>query len=411
MTDFLRSWVPSVIASVGTGALLFLSSWWLATHANGLVLGWVLGGTGVVALVTNALASGWVDRTPRRRSLSILLVVLLAAAAGYVVALAGGVSPAALVGVVLLHLAVAVAEIVYLAAIETTTVDVAPGHWPRRRLSLLGQVHGQLERIVSPVFAGGLIGLGHARSVAPAALLLLALALGATLLTSSALGLRRRTGTARPARATGPQMSTRRVWRYVTARPDLRYLLAFGAWSNLAVSPVLAMLPAWYGDLLGPGPATAVWSSRALAAYAVGMILGSVLIGARSVEPDGHRALLQATLAHLSICAGLAVAAALASTWAIVVALFCVGGLFSVLVAAGGQVWLHAAPAEARARILSLKRLVAFSTIPLGTALMGAVGNRFGYQQSTGLFAATSAALTLTSLVGWRIRASARVRA
>ncbi|MFG3709159.1 hypothetical protein ACGF7U_31135 [Micromonospora sp. NPDC047670] len=32
----------------------------------------------------------------------------------------------------------------------------------------------------------------------------------------------------------------------------LRYLLAFGAWSNLAVSPVLAMLPAWYGDLLGP---------------------------------------------------------------------------------------------------------------------------------------------------------------
>ncbi|WP_091101174.1 hypothetical protein [Micromonospora citrea] len=246
--------------------------------------------------------------------------------------------------------------------------------------------------------------------MAPTALLLLALALGATLLAGSTLGLRRRTDTPRPAPAAGPQMSTRRVWRYVTARPDLRYLLAFGAWSNLAVSPVLAMLPAWYGDLLGPGPATAVWSSRALAAYAVGMILGSVLIGARPVEPDGSRALLQATLAHLSICAGLAVASALASTWAIVVALFCVGGLFSILVAAGGQVWLHAAPAEARARILSLKRLVAFSTIPLGTALMGAVGNRFGYQQSTGLFAATSAALTLASLVSWRIRAGARVR-
>ncbi|GAA1581612.1 MFS transporter [Actinoplanes couchii] len=288
-----------------------------------------------------------------------------------------------------------VAEVIYLAAVETMTVDVAPAHWSRRRLSLLGQSHRHLDRIISPVFAGGLIDIGRPLAVVGAALLLLLPALVATLRSGAAAD------APRPTRTAASGLSARETWRFITDRADLRYLLAFGAWSNLAVSPVLAMLPLWYAELLEPGPITAVWSSRALAAYAVGMLAGGAVIAARRTEPSDRRALLQATAAHLLICATLAGAAVLASPWLPVVALLVSGALFAVLVAAGGQAWLNAAPPASRARILSMKRLIAFSTIPLGTALMPPVGEWLGYRPATALLAALSAILTLLSLTLW----------
>jgi hypothetical protein len=67
--------------------------------------------------------------------------------------------------------------------------------------------------------------------------------------------------------------------------------------------------------------------------------------------------------------------------WQLVVFMATSGALFAVLVAVGGAAWLVHTPADSRMRVFSFRRLVVFSSIPLGNVLMGVGGALAGYRE------------------------------
>jgi hypothetical protein len=73
------------------------------------------------------------------------------------------------------------------------------------------------------------------------------------------------------------------------------------------------------------------------------------------------------------------------------------GLLFAVLMSVAGALWLDRTPAVIRVRVFALRRLVTFSTIPVGTMLMGFGGAAIGYH----LFVRYLVLAVLAATVAW----------
>jgi hypothetical protein len=84
------------------------------------------------------------------------------------------------------------------------------------------------------------------------------------------------------------------------------------------------------------------------------------------------------------------------------------GALFMTLVAVGGGAWLGTVPGEVRVRVLALKRLVAFGSIPLGTSAMGLGGAAFGFVPT--LRALLGLVLVILAVAWYMLRAGSRGR-
>ena len=74
-----------------------------------------------------------------------------------------------------------------------------------------------------------------------------------------------------------------------------------------------------------------------------------------------------------------------------------------VLIATAGSIWLDVTPAEVRVRVFSVRRLVAFSGIPLGMIASGLGGAALGYFFFLRiLLSAVVLSLLVTWLMRWR---------
>jgi predicted MFS family arabinose efflux permease len=93
----------------------------------------------------------------------------------------------------------------------------------------------------------------------------------------------------------------------------------------------------------------------------------------------GGRPLGYAALSMMAICVALLAVSVAERPIVLMVAMPIVGALFVVLIATAGAVWLDVTSPEARVRVFSLRRLVAFSGIPLGMTLTGLGGVALGY--------------------------------
>lgn len=386
---FLAVWIPSVVMIMGSGACLFTVSWWLSTTpSGGAALGTVIGLSSVVSLSSNVVFAGSVDRGDRR-GLAVAIVALIIVPA---LILAGmfdlgskGFVAIAVVGVC--YTWISSAETVYLGLCETTAADLAPPSWPRTRIALLTHVHSQIDRIVAPVFAGLLIGHGWAPAVPVVAVLMLAMVL------ASVIVARRRYDavTALQSLNDGAESGVfgrlfidgRAAVGLVRRSPALSYMVVFGMLGNLAVFPFYAILPAFLLDYVSAGTDSAVWFSWSAAAYGLGMLAGSAALLTVGNELEEHRGIAIATVALVLIC-GVVIGVTYApSLEFVVVGLGAVGVLFSVLTAVGGAIWLKYTPPEVRARVFSLRRLTVFSSIPLGTFVIGLGGAALGYAEFT----------------------------
>jgi len=395
---FLWTWVPSLVTVVCSGACAFTATWWLSTTPDGAqALAAAVAVGGLAALVVTAVAARFIDRSRKRVAilgLAVALTVLMAALAG---PLSGsGRVAVALVGAT--YVVVVVVEMLYLAAVETASAAAAPATWPLARVAVLTQVHSQLDRIVAPVFAGALIAAGHATTVP----LVAAAMMTAGLLALAVVGRRHLPEAVAPVAPDGPPT---RAIRVVRNDPGLRYLLAFGALSNLVVFPFVTMLPVLFGRIVPVGPESAVWTARAVAAYGVGMLAGSVALAARRADLAGPTGLRAASAAFSLICGVVVAMAWQQRPEALVVGTGLTGLLFSVLVAAGGAHWLARTPPGVRAQVFGLKRLVAFSTIPLGTAVYGLLDPYVDHRWIPTLLAVTAG---LLNLLLWRMSRPAR---
>lgn len=419
LASFLLVWLPSVVVIIASGACLFTLSWWLSqSPGGGGSLGVVIGVSSVVSLLTVFVFSGPLDRTDRGVSITRLLSTLLLPLGALAVILGLSYDGWAVAGAALCYIAVSTLESLYLATNETLCADLAPDGWPSARTALLTQIHSQVERVVAPTFAGLALTAGHVSAVPVAAALVVA-AMLAVIHTG-----RRRSAVAAAAAPAAPDETSstttqgplRSLWdnaraalRLMRGHRDLVFLVQLGILGNLVVFPFYAVLPAFLSDYTTGPHDVAVWYSRAATAYGVGMLSGSVLLMQRKRATGvGGRALTAAGCCLALICTVLIALTLTARPAAVVAAMAVNGALFTVLVAIGGAVWLDRTPPGIRVRVFSLRRLTVFSSIPLGTALMGVGGAALGYRPFVRLLAVVVIALLGASWLAFRRRAEDR---
>ncbi|MFB7513147.1 MFS transporter [Streptomyces sp. NPDC056144] len=422
---FVGVWVPSVVAVIGTGLAVFGLSWWISRAPDGGAhLGVVVALASAVSLISVLLLAGVIDSADRRRTVVTVLLVLAAPllALLYLFGLSPGGTFAVTVGGLCYVLVYSLQQI-YMAAVENIGADLAPPSWPAARTALLTQIHPQVARVLAPLAAGALLAYGSLRWVSLVALVCTLLALAAVPLLAKAVAatpVRKavpkpvpklvpkpvpKSVPDRPDSGTrgSPVSLLRGVWRdaagslrLIRSHPELVFLVFFGALGNLIVFPFSAVLPAFNAEYGLSTSAQAALYSTASSAYGVGMLVGCLVL-VRVPPPAGARASLRlASIAFALILLVLLVTTIAPWPATVVLAMAVTGGLFSILVAVGGALWLRLTPAAIRVRVFSLRRLTVFSTIPVGSMLMGIGGSVFGYRVFIrGMVAFTLVALAL----------------
>ena len=400
--NYRRYYAGGLVSNVGTWMQRVAQDWLVLqlTHNNGTALGITTGLQFLPILVLSPFAGSVADRFPRLQLLKIAqlmmagpaLVLGLLAISGfaqqwhvYVIALLFGVATAfeapvrqAFVG-------------------ELVPVDDLPNAVGLNSASF------NIGRIVGPAIAGLLIAaFGSGVQATGLVILFNAVSYGAVLIALQGIG--RRT----PGRGTTAEVRAGRVidgLRYVRSRPDLMLILGvmffvgtFGL--NFQLTSAL-MATEVYGK--GAGEYGILGSTMAL-----GSLTGA-LLAARRKAPTVKLVVVGAML-----FAGVEVVIGLMPTYAsfVVVTPF-LGITAMTTIASANTVMQLTVPSELRGRVMALYLMVFMGGTPLGSPLIGWVGQTFGARWSLvggALAAAAGTALAVALYVRARDRRAAAAR-
>lgn len=410
---FLLVWVSGFLPFASVFLATFGLNWWISrAPGGGALLGVTVGVANAAALLAAVFVAGAVDRADRA---SLLLKTCAAAMVGSLLLLpgfalgAGGIL--AVAAAVLAYLFAEGVESLHRAGAETTLADLAPGGWASSRTASYVGVQPQGARLLAPAVGGVLLAAG-ALWLLPALVGAFALLAALPLLSPRLRGLLAENApTNASVGAGGPRSMLRGSLRdarmaagWIRERPVLLFLLAVGFVCNLVVYPFYSLLPAFLMEA-GMGDDAALYG-RAATAYGAGMLLCTLLFMVTSARL--RRPSLVCALAMLAVAAVLWSATVFARPAALVALMGLLGALFMVLIAVGGGAWLEAVPGEVRVRVLALKRLVAFGSIPLGTSVMGFGGAAFGFVPTLRVLLAI--VLIVLAVAWFALRVGARER-
>ncbi|WP_189077323.1 MFS transporter [Mangrovihabitans endophyticus] len=344
------------------------------------------------SLVLVVLVAGVLDAADRWRTL-LRLQIALALPLTVVVLLFGLPARGANVYIgAACYLAVHGIQAMFLATMETTGADLAPPSWPSTRTAaLLTSIPQQLGSSLAPTVAGALIARGTVRGVGVIALGVVAIA--AVMLAVFARPARAKAPSAgtpvspAPSHRRGGWASLRRVLpdaltaaRFAWERQELVYIIIVGSLANLVIYPFYAMLPVYVGDYRLSAQGQAVLLGTAATAYSLGMLAATLWLLGRRIFADVRTALAVASAAFGTTCMLLIAATLAPYPWLLIGVMALAGALFAVLISVAGGTWLELTPAAMRVRVFSLRRLVTFWSIPVGTAAMGFGGAHWGYR-------------------------------
>lgn len=167
--------------------------------------------------------------------------------------------------------------------------------------------------------------------------------------------------------------------RLIRARRELVYVIVLGILGNLVMFPFYAVLSAFIAEYDLTQRAQALLFGRAATGYALGLLTGSLLLLRWWRTGGTRRTLLLATAAFVGVCVLVCSITLVHSGALLAGGLALCGLLFAVPMSAAGSIWLDRTPAEIRVRVFAVRRLATFSSIPLGTMLMGFGGAAVGY--------------------------------
>ncbi len=381
---FLKLWLPSFLIFISYGLNVFGLNWSIArSPGGGGLLGVTVGLSSMASTVTVVILAGLIDRMSRSGFLLRIQGILALAFAALAVSYLGGSSAVAFVMLsAATYLLIESTNALYQAGLETTAADLAPSAWPSSRTASLLQLQAQVARLAAPLLGGTLVALG---------LLWLLPVLGglAVLITSMLLWLWRDVvRDTQPAIQTEnaggirPDMILRNTWSdakvgvvWIKEQPTLLFMLAIGIAGNLIVFPFFSLLPAFLTEM-GFGN-DAILYGRISSVYGAGMLTTTALFVPYAKKIKHPERVVG--VAALLICAVLGLMSTLRSPWSLILSSGLVGVLFMVLVAVAGGTWLDLTPSSVRVRVFSLRRLVTFASIPLGSSLMGLGGAAMGY--------------------------------
>lgn len=190
---------------------------------------------------------------------------------------------------------------------------------------------------------------------------------------------------------------------YVWKKPDLLGAFTMAFLINLLAYPFfLGLLPYVAKDVYGVGQAGLGYLA---AAFAVGALVGSLLVGSSRVPVRAGRAMLWSAAVWFVL---IVLFGQTRSMQAGLVLLFVCGVVQSFCLTPLAAVMLRASSEEMRGRVMGM-RILAIWGLPLGLLAAGPIIARFGYASSTLMYATLGLAATLA--LGYRLRRALWLRA
>jgi MFS family permease len=380
--DFALVWSAALVSNVGT---------WMETVAVGDLVANRTGEAGWTAVVAAAgflpmglmgpIGGAIADRVDRRRFVFVTTALhALCALALTLLTATGNASPGAVASIV--FVAGCVAGIGF-PAYTAMTPDLVPAEDLLGAVSL-GQAQYNLGRVVGPALAGIAISLGSYTW----AFAINTVSFGAMLLAVRALRL-----PPPPPLAEGQERESLVARIVVGAKaarrePGVRAAIGTITLIGVTASPFIALIPAMARVRHDGGAAL---TSTFVTAQGVGAVSGALLVPALAERVGRHRLLMAGLVAlPLALVAyGLAPTPATAT-----VALALVGATYICVFSGIGAVVQMRAPAELRARVVSLYFLALGVAYPLGSSIQGPIADRVGLPEVT-----AGAALVLLAAV------------
>lgn len=369
--NFALIWTAALVSNVGS---------WMQTVALGVLVYARTGQPGWTGLVAAAafvpigllapIGGAVADRLDRRRWLIVTTLGEMAFATALAVLAATGHDPPG--ALVVLALLGGAAAAVGFPAYQAMVPDLVP---PEDLLGAVSLSSAQfnLGRVVGPALAGlvllthdyGLVFGLNAASFAGVVLALLLVRLDRTPPRTREVGIMARI-------AAGV--------RAARVEPGCRSAIGLIAFVALFASPFIALVPAMSGVLDRDGVSTQVGTAILVTAQGIGAVAGALALPTLA-ERFGRRTMLQTALFGVPV---LLVLYGLAPTlWLSALALMAVGaGYIAVLSGLNTVVQLRA-PADVRARILSIYMMGLGIVYPIGAILQGTVADWSGVRAVT----------------------------
>jgi MFS family permease len=361
-------WFSALVSNVGT---------WVQTVAVGVLIvdltgqaGW----TGLVAAVSflpmgllSPVGGAMADRVDRRRWLLLTTLGETACAVALAVLVATGHASAP--GVTVIVLVGGCMTALGVPAFQAVLPDLVPRD-DLLAASSLSLAQFNLGRVVGPALAGVILAVGSFSL----AFVVNAVSFGAVIVALLLVRL------PPPAEAREEGSLWRRIAagaRGAAAEPGCRLAIASIAVTALLLSPFIALVPAVALKLFHNAR---TGTSVLITAQGVGAVLGALLLASVAAR-YGRRRLLVVDLAVLPLTL---IAYALSPTLAVATAALLVVGAAYIGVLSGlGTVVQLRAPAELRARILSLYMVGLGVIYPLGAVVQGFLADRLGLRVVT----------------------------
>lgn len=414
LASVLSAWLPCFAAVIAAGLCLFSMSWWISRAPHGGArLGVVTGLASADSLVWVLVLARTLDRSNRYRSALCLTCVIAAPVCALLVIFGYPAVGVAVIGGGLCYLAVHLGQTLYEAATENMVADLAPAYWPTTRTAMISQVPEQIGAMVAPAIGGVLIAIGALHGVAITALITLACCLTAVFLLrgrfrqmDASAQRARQAGTSSHGVLTATFHDAMSSVKLVRQHPELVYIIVLGILGNLVMFPFYAVLAAFTAEYDISRHAQVLLYSHSASAYAFGLLLSTLAAVKWRNRFRTRTGLAIATAAFALVCVFVIGATLIPDPLALIVAMVLCGLMFSVLMSVAGSVWLDRTPADVRIRVFALRRLVTFSSIPLGTMLMGFGGAALGYHQFSRLLAGA----VLLCTVAWWVAFQGRIR-
>ncbi|MDR6226587.1 MFS transporter [Desmospora profundinema] len=379
ITSVLKVWLPSFLVFFSYSLTVFSLNWFITQSpaGGGGVLGVIVGVSNLIATVVVVMLSGLIDRINRNRFLLFVQILMFVEVICLLIPYTGLVKDFIMILVVaFIFIGLQSTFSLYSAALETTIADLAPRGWPSNRTALMIQLQPQVGRFVAPILGGGVLAMGLIWLTSIVAGVAILLTTGLLLLWAQIVS------SSQPVPESKSKLTFRTMWadariaaRWIVTRPVLIFMLVIGFVTNLVIPPFYSLLPAFITEMHLENEAT--FYGQFSGAFGAGMLITSMIFMSLAKATKRPGVVAAGLVLMISIVLGLITV--IHNTVFLITSSFVLGVLFILLVMFGGGAWLDLTPSKIRVRVFSLKRLIAFVSIPLGSVLMGLGGAAIGY--------------------------------
>ncbi len=383
-SGFLKIWLPSFLAFLANVLGTLSINWWLASTPGGSgVLGITVGIADLIAVIAVVLFAGLIDRSDRPTVLNGIKVVM---ACGLVILVPVYLMPTVSIWLILVaassYFVIESTNELYNASLETTLADLSPSNWPSSRTAALMRLQLQVARLIAPLISGSLITIGFLWSLPILGIIGISITIGSLLLWSHII----RSHHVAKAQLKSDTKSSKRLFQslfsnngeafqWIKRQPTLAFMLVVSVLLNLIVFPFYTLFPAFLKELNVPNQA--VVFGLGSSAYGGGMLFATGLFTLFKIRFQRSVAIVSFMI--LGICCTLGIITLFPTPFVLIIAMGTIGMMFLVVTAVVGGIWLDLTPADVRVRVFSLRRLVGYVSIPLGTGLMGVAGALIGF--------------------------------